>query len=70
MKSRPSAVPKGPPPSSPATGRFFRLTYSNAAPDDEPKLFQARDGIAFNELTAPLPACGYEIWHHHSFLPG
>ena len=42
-------------------GRYFRLTYSNVPPDDDPKLFKGRDGIAFCELTAVLPAMGYEF---------
>lgn len=40
-------------------GRFFRVTYSNAYEED-PKLFQCRDGMAFNELSALLPPMGYE----------
>jgi hypothetical protein len=44
-----------------AQRRFFRLTYSNTGPEDEPKLFQGRDGIAFNELGAALTAHGYEF---------
>ena len=43
-----------------AQRRFFRLTYSNTGPEDEPKLFQGRDGIAFNEVGAGLTAHGYE----------
>ena len=43
-----------------AQRRCFRLTYSNTGPEDEPKLFQGRDGIAFNEISAALAAQGYE----------
>jgi hypothetical protein len=43
-----------------AQRHFFRLTYSNTGPEDEPKLFQGRDGIAFNEIAASLTARGYE----------
>jgi hypothetical protein len=42
-------------------GRYFRLTYSNVPPDEDPKLFKGRDGIAFCELAAVLPAMGYEF---------
>jgi hypothetical protein len=41
-------------------GRYFRLTYSNARGDEDPKLFKGRDGVALCELVAPLPAMGYE----------
>lgn len=53
----------------PTRGRFFRITYSNAAPDDEPKLFQGRDGIAFAELSAPLPSLGYDYATTIHFYP-
>jgi len=57
--------------SAPATcqPRYFRITYSNTGPEDEPKLFQGRDGLAFNELTAPLPALGYEFGTTIHFYP-
>jgi hypothetical protein len=42
-------------------GRYHRLTYSNAPGDEVPKLFKGRDGIAFCEVTAPLPRLGYEF---------
>jgi len=42
-------------------GRFLRLTYSNAPADEDAKLFKGRDGIAFCELTTPLPRLGYEF---------
>jgi len=42
-------------------GRYFRLTYSNVPPDEDPKLFKGRDGIAFCELAAVLPAMGYDF---------
>jgi hypothetical protein len=41
--------------------RYFRLTYSNVPPDEDPKLFKGRDGIAFCELAAVLPAMGYDF---------
>jgi hypothetical protein len=41
-------------------GRYFRLTYSNARLDDDPKLFQGRDGVAFCELASVLPSLGYD----------
>ena len=51
-------------------GRYFRLTYTNTTnPDDEPKLFQGRDGVAFNELSAALPALGYEYGTTIQFYP-
>jgi hypothetical protein len=40
-------------------GRYFRLTYSNVPPDEEPKLFKGRDGVAFCELAAVLSGMGY-----------
>lgn len=43
-----------------AGGRVFRLTYSNSRPDDDPKLFQCRDAMAFCELGAVLAKSGYE----------
>ena len=49
--------------------RFFRLTYSNTGPEDEPKLFQGRDGIAFNEVGAALIAHGYEYGTTIHFYP-
>jgi len=55
MKSKKPSAPLRP--SEP--GRYFRLTYSNAWQDDEPKLFKERDAIAFCELTACLPEMGF-----------
>jgi hypothetical protein len=52
-----------------AQRRFFRLTYSNTGPEDEPKLFQGRDGIAFNEVSAALIAHGYEYGTTIHFYP-
>lgn len=52
-----------------AKRRFFRLTYSNTGPEDEPKLFQGRDGIAFNEIAAALTAQGYEYGTTIHFYP-
>jgi hypothetical protein len=49
--------------------RFFRLTYSNTGPEDEPKLFQGRDGIAFNEVSAALTAQGYHYGTTIHFYP-
>lgn len=66
MKPRPPAAIRD---LAPRPGRYFRLTYSNAAPDDEPKLFQGRDGIAFSELSAALPALGYQFGTTIHFYP-
>lgn len=52
-----------------AKRRFFRVTYSNTGPEDEPKLFQGRDGIAFNELAAALTEQGYEYGTTIHFYP-
>jgi hypothetical protein len=52
-----------------AKRRLFRLTYSNTGPEDEPKLFQGRDGIAFNEVSAALTAQGYEYGTTLHFYP-
>jgi hypothetical protein len=49
--------------------RFFRLTYSNTGPEDEPKFFQGRDGIAFNELGAALTAQEHEYGTTIHFYP-
>ena len=43
----------------PTPGRVFRLTYSNARPDDEPQLYKDRDSLAFCELNAALLEQGY-----------
>ena len=40
--------------------RYWRITYSNARPDDDPKLFKDRDAMAFCELAAGLPQMGYD----------
>jgi hypothetical protein len=69
MKHRKPALPQDPLPPQPAPGRYFHLTYSNAAPDEEPKLFQCRDGLAFNELTAALPAGSYQYGTTIHFYP-
>jgi len=66
MKTR---KPSKPHESQPAPGRYFRLTYSNAAPDDVPKLFQDRDGTAFDELAATLPGLGYQFGTTIHFYP-
>ncbi len=58
MKPRPTPAPQKLPSARP---RFYRITYSNCGPEDDAKLFQGRDGLAFNELTAPLPALGYDF---------
>lgn len=50
-------------------GRLFRLTYSNARPDDDPKLFKCRDAIAFYELAAPLLESGYKVGTTIHFYP-
>ena len=44
----------------PDRGRVYRLTYSNARPDDDPKIFQCRDAMAFCELNAALGQLGYQ----------
>jgi len=46
---------------APTPRRAFRLTYSNTPPDDEPKLFQCRDSMAFCELHAALARLGYDF---------
>jgi hypothetical protein len=45
---------------APARGRVYRLTYSNSRLDDDPKLFQCRDAMAYSELNAALVTLGYE----------
>lgn len=57
------------PPLPARPGRFYRVTYSNARPEEDPKLFQARDGMAFGELTAGLPAQGYSFGTTIHFYP-
>ena len=52
-----------------AKRRFYRLTYSNTGPEDVPKLFQGRDGIAFNEIGAALYTHGYEFATTIHFYP-
>jgi hypothetical protein len=41
--------------------RLFRLTYSNASPDDDPRLYKARDCVAFCELSPVFYSFGYEF---------
>ncbi len=55
--------------SATAGGRVFRLTYSNARPDDDPKLFQCRDAMAFCELSAALAKLRYEYESAIYFYP-
>ena len=50
-------------------GRYFHLTYSNAAPDDVHKLFKVRDGVALNELAAALAPLGYQYGTTIHFYP-
>ncbi|MBE7501331.1 MAG: hypothetical protein HS113_13700 [Verrucomicrobiales bacterium] len=50
-------------------GRVFRLTYSNARPDDDPKLFRCRDAMAFCELAAALPRERYDYGTTIHFYP-
>lgn len=50
---------KVPPPS--LRNCYYRLTYSNSRADEDPQLFKGRDGIAFLELAAGLPALGYDF---------
>ena len=57
-------------PSSAMRGRYFRLTYSNASPNDDPRLFKGRDGVAFLELAAGLPALGYDFGTTVYLYPG
>ena len=66
MKSRQRSTPRQSPP---PLGRYFHLTYSNAGPDEVPKLFQGRDGAAFDELAATLPPLGYEFGTTIHFYP-
>ena len=56
---KPNKTP-GSEPKPNARPRYWRLTYSNARPDDEPKLFKDRDAMAFCELTALMPQMGYD----------
>jgi len=65
---KPRKPPK-PRDSQPAPGCYFHLTYSNAGPDDVHKLFQGRDGAAFNELAATLPPLGYQYGTTIHFYP-
>ena len=66
MKTRKPPKPRE---SQPAPGRYFHLTYSNAGPDDVHKLFQGRDGAAFNELAATLPPLDYQYGTTIHFYP-
>ena len=66
MKTR---KPSSPHESQPAPGRYFHLTYSSAGPDDVHKLFQGRDGTAFDELAATLPPLGYRFGTTIHFYP-
>ena len=66
MKPRKPPKPRD---SQPAPGCYFHLTYSNAGPDDVHKLFQGRDGAAFNELAATLPPLGYQYGTTIHFYP-
>jgi hypothetical protein len=66
MKTRKPSKPRE---SQPVPGRYFHLTYSNAGPDDLPKLFQGRDGAAFDELAAALPPLGYQYGTTIHFYP-
>jgi hypothetical protein len=66
MKAR---RPSKPPESQPAPSRYFHLTYSSAGPDDVHKLFQGRDGAAFDELAATLPPLGYRYGTTIHFYP-
>ncbi len=66
MKTRKSPTPRE---SQSAPGRYFHLTYPNAGPDDVHKLFQGRDGTAFDELGAALPPLGYQYGTTIHFYP-
>ena len=48
---------------------YYRLSYSNASRDEEPKLFRDRDAVAFCELTTGLPAMGYQYGTTIHFYP-
>ncbi len=66
MKTRKPAKPCE---SQPAQGRYYHVTYSTAGPDEIHKLFQGRDGAAFNELAATLPPLGYHYGTTIHFYP-
>ena len=66
MKTR---TPPKPRECQPAPGRYFHLTYSNTPPDEVPKLFQGRDGAAFDELAATLSPLGYHYGTTIHFYP-
>ena len=50
-------------------GSFFRLTYSNAQQDEDPKLFKDRDGVAFCELVPAFYEMGYKFGTTIHFYP-
>lgn len=50
-------------------GRVFRLTYANVRPDDDPKLFQCRDAMAFCELNAAFARLGHDYATSIYFYP-
>jgi hypothetical protein len=60
--SRPKIETSGP-------RRFFRLTYSNARLDEDPKLFKDRDGVAFCELASAFYKIGYDFGTTIHFYP-
>ena len=66
MKTRKPSKPRE---SQPVPGRYYHLTYSSAGPDDVHKLFQGRDGAAFDELAATLPSLGYQYGTTIHFYP-
>jgi len=66
MKAR---KPSKPHESPPTHGRYHHLTYSTVGPEEIHKLFQGRDGAAFDELSATLPPLGYQYGTTIHFYP-
>jgi hypothetical protein len=66
MKPRKPPKPRD---SQPAPGCYFHVTYPIGGPGDVHKLFQGRDGAAFNELAATLPPLGYRYGTTIHFYP-
>jgi hypothetical protein len=66
-----SSAADSPPPREPlqTTPRYFRLTYSSAGLEDGPTLYKCRDAVAFDELTAGLPAKGFRYGTTIQFYP-
>jgi hypothetical protein len=67
MKAKHSSVKAA---TLPPPGDVYRLTYSNAGPDDAPQLFKDRDALAFCELAAALAGIGYRYGTTIFLYPG